>query len=120
MTRIRGVLALAACLAAAACGGTPGEPDESPGVIGTIQQIQNDVSPPRFLVEQVANRNAGEPVAWVEIVEHTRIYERVDGRLASLPADVLQVGDQVSVWFAGPVRESWPVQAVGGTIIREN
>ena len=121
MTKIRAVMVTAACLAAAACAGTPGEPGESPSVVGTIQQVQQDVSPARILVEQAANGSgsAGETVAWVELVEGTRVLERVDGKLVSVAPGVLKVGDRVSVWFSGPVRESWPVQAVGGTVILE-
>lgn len=121
MTKIRAVMAMGACLAAAACAGTPGEPAERPSVVGTIQQVQQDVSPARILVEQAANGSgaAGEPVAWVELVEGTRVLERVDGKLVSVAPGVLKVGDRVSVWFTGPVRESWPVQAVGGTVILE-
>lgn len=121
MTKIRVVLAMAACLAAAACAGTPGEPGETPSVVGTIQQVQQDVSPTRILVEQPAggSGSAGEPVAWVELVQSTRILQRVDGRLVNVAPRVLKVGDRVSVWFTGPVRESWPVQAVGGTVILE-
>ena len=121
MTKIRAVMVTAACLAAAACAGTPGEPGESPSVVGTIQQVQQDVSPARILVEQAANGSgsAGETVAWVELVEGTRVLERVDGKLVSVAPGVLKVGDRVSVWFTGPVRESWPVQAVGGTVILE-
>lgn len=119
MKKIHAMLALAACLAGSACAATPGEPDDSPSVSGTIQQIQQELTPPRFLVEQATDRSAGEPVAWVEVVERTKVYERREGRLVRVSAEVLRMGDRVSVWFDGPVRESWPVQAIAGTIILE-
>lgn len=119
MKTIRAMIALAVCMAASACA-TPGEPSESPSVVGAIAQVQQDRTPTRFLVEHVTSGTAGEPTAWVDVVSRTRIYERRETGLVRVSADALQVGDRVTVWFTGPVRESYPVQAVGGTIILEN
>jgi hypothetical protein len=103
--------ALAIWMAASACTGMPPEPNDGPGITGSIQQIEAAHAPPRVLV-------AGD--VWVEVTGDTELWERSGGRLQRIEYAALQVGDSVHVWYSGPIRESYPAQAVAATIIVEH
>jgi hypothetical protein len=114
----------------AACAGGPGEPNgdgsanlnvpaDAASIIGDVKQVEGGAQPTRILVEQIPTRSAGEPIAWVDVTPRTRILARSGGRTSRASAGELAVGARVWVWFDGPVRESFPVQATGGTIIIE-
>lgn len=114
----------------AACAGAPGDPAvdgsanlnvpaDAASIIGDVKQVEGGGQPTRILVEQIPTRSAGEPIAWVDVTPRTRILARSGGRTARASAAELAVGARVWVWFDGPVRESFPVQATGGTILIE-
>lgn len=123
--------ALAAAMAMAACGGAPGEPEqpgalasavpaEAADIIGTVTQLERAGGETRILVEQEPTRSAGHPKAYVRVTSRTRMLARTGGgspARASV-ADLAQ-GARVQVWFTGPVAESYPVQAVAGTVLVE-
>lgn len=122
------IAALAACFAAGACSSAPGEPDapgsasvsvpaDAASIIGDVKEVEDGRA--RILVEQIPTRSAGEPIAWVDVTPQTRILVRENGTTARGTAASLAVGTRVQVWFTGPVRESFPVQATGGTILIE-
>lgn len=120
---------LAVCLAAPGCSGAPGDPDgpglsagvpaEAASIRGDIKEVDRSRGGLRFLVEQNPARGAGEPIAWVDVDRDTRVLARTDGRTGSASSAELAVGMRVQVWFTGPVRESFPVQATGGTVLIE-
>lgn len=128
-------LALAAVLAlfasAAACtGGGPGEPDapgalnagvpgEAASIIGEVKQVGGNESVRSLLVEQVATRSAGYPIAWVYVGPASRILVRSGGRTSRGTTADLVVGARVQAWFTGAVRESYPVQADAATLLVE-
>ncbi|HYW13606.1 MAG TPA: DUF3221 domain-containing protein [Longimicrobium sp.] len=125
---LMGVLAL--CLSALACSGAPGEPDrpgalnasvpgEAASIIGEIKQVEGSDGRRGMLVEQVATRSAGYPIAWVYVGASTRILVRSGGQTSRGSAADLVVGAKVQAWFTGGVRESYPVQADAGTILVE-
>jgi hypothetical protein len=129
MKRAIAVLALVASLAAAGCSGAPGEPDrpglspsvpeESPSIIGDVKQVEQGAGGPRILVEQVPTRSAGEPIAWITLTARTHVLVRADGQTTTASAGEVAVGTRVQVWFTGPVAESFPVQAMAGTVLIE-
>jgi beta-N-acetylhexosaminidase len=130
MTRLALAAVLALCLAAPACTGGPGDPeqpgalsvsvpDEAASIIGEVKQVEGSGGVRRFLVEQIATRSAGYPIARVFVSPQTRILVRSGGRTSRGTMADLAVGARVQAWFTGPVRESYPVQADAGTILVE-
>lgn len=127
--RMMMTIALAACLAAPACSGAPGEPDgpglsasiptETASIIGDIKQIEQTDGRLRILVEQIPTRSAGEPIAWITVDGRTDVVQRAGGRTSRASTRELAVGTRVWVWFTGPVLESFPVQATAGTVVIE-
>lgn len=129
MKRLAAVFGLVAlCLAAPGCSRAPGDPDgpglsanvpaEAASIRGDIKEVDRSRGGLRFLVEQNP-RGAGEPIAWVDVDRDTRVLARTGGSTASASSAELAVGMRVQVWFTGPVRESFPVQATGGTVLIE-
>lgn len=131
MKRLALTAVLALWMPAAACtGGAPGEPDapgalnasvpgEAASIIGEVKQVEGRNGRPALLVEQVATRSAGYPIAWVSVGPGTRILVRGGGQTARGTAADLTVGAKVQAWFTGGVRESYPVQADAGTVLVE-
>jgi hypothetical protein len=129
MKRMR-LAAVAAAMMMAACGGAPGEPEqpgalnaavpaEAASIIGTVTQLERAGGEARILVEQEPTRSAGYPKAWIRVTSRTRILARTDGSTAGGSIADLARGARVQAWFTGPVAESYPVQAVAGTVLVE-
>jgi hypothetical protein len=131
MKRLALAALLALTLSAPACtGGGPGEPDrpgalnagvpaEAASIIGEVKQVNGTSGVRGLLVEQVATRSAGYPIAWVYVGPESRILVRSGGQTSLGSAADLVVGARVQAWFTGGVRESYPVQADAGTILVE-
>ena len=128
--KILAVLPLVLVLSLAGCTGSAGAPDpgaagsasvpaEAASIIGTVKQVDGAGAAPRLLVEQVPTRSAGYPIAWIDVTPRTRVLVRTAGETARGAAAHVAEGARVQVWFTGPVRESWPVQAEAGTILVE-
>jgi hypothetical protein len=123
--------ALALVLFAAGCSGGPGSgpiiddpadlrlPVEAPDIIGTVTRASESGGTRVLLVEQVPERSAGYPIASVYVRADSRVLRQQDGRTARARRDELGVGTPVRVWFSGPVRESYPVQADAGVVLIE-
>ncbi|HST60662.1 MAG TPA: hypothetical protein VLK84_18320 [Longimicrobium sp.] len=91
MKRLALAAVLALLLSAPACtGGAPGEPDvpgalnagvpgEAASIIGEVKQVGGNDTVRSMLVEQVATRSAGYPVAWVYAGPGTRVLVRSGG-----------------------------------------
>lgn len=99
----------------------PDEPFRLADVRGTIITVEiSEVSDSdilaRILVEGPGADDTVYDTAWVEVVQGTQVY--FDGESFAPPtlAD-LAPGRRVQVSFVGPVRESFPVQAVAGTLV---
>lgn len=78
-------------------------PGPADGPLGTIR------------VETVPEDEAGTPKASVTINPDTRIHHDTSREDESFGA--LREGMQVHVWFTGPVRESYPVQATAARVV---
>lgn len=107
------LVALVSCAA-----GTGGEtvPATEPSIRGTVTQVSPD-EPRTVLVEENPGEESGSNKASVRLTGETRVLRRSGEAVQrAAPAD-LAVGQTVSVWFTGPVRESFPVQADAGTIV---
>lgn len=129
MNRLAPAAVLALCLAASACGGGPGDPAQPPALnasipeeaasIGEVKQVDGGAARPRLLIEQIATRSAGYPIAWVSVFPRTTVLVRSGGQLSRGTAADLRAGADVQAWFTGGVRESYPVQADAGTVLVE-
>lgn len=109
-------------LALAACGSAPdstgpaqaaalaaqGIPAEEPYITGTVQQVLPDG---RILVVSETNQ------AVVDLPGGTKVYVRSTGAKAKVSN--IQVGQTVSVWITGTIRESFPVQVTADVVVIE-
>lgn len=110
-------------LLAVACGGCAAAPDAADGRAGIPPDapslrgvVTAHEAPDRIRVEADPAAASGSDKAVVALVPATRIVHR-DGRAGAVSD--LGIGREVSVWFAGPVRESYPVQADAGAVVIE-
>lgn len=92
-------------------------PARAPDISGQITRATTGVTDGSrrimVLVEAVPNDLSGSPKALVTVDSATRIF-RASG---SAKVEDLLPGAMVSVWFDGPVAESYPVQARAGTLL---
>lgn len=91
-----------------------GVPADPASIRGTVTSLES--APRRIRVEVDPAAASGSDKAVVALGPDTRILHR-DGRAAGA-ADIA-AGNVVSVWFTGPVRESYPVQADAGAVVLE-
>lgn len=94
-------------------------PTESPGIRGVITKADSSAGSSNILVEENPADASGSNKASVRIKDQTKIYRREGGRLENSSASALTVGKQVSVWFEGPVAESYPVQGSASIVVIE-
>lgn len=86
-------------------------PADAPYLTGTITAAGG--TPMTIRVEEIpGGLDSGGAKAAARIGPRTRIL-RGD---RPVPASELRVGQRVSVWFEGPVAESYPVQGEAGTV----
>jgi hypothetical protein len=104
------VLAGTAVLATACAAGVPADPPGITGLVETVAQAGDGAS---ILV------TGSGPVGKASVFIDTRtvLLRKTDtGTSALLLADIT-AGARVSVWFDGPVAESYPVQGHAGTVL---
>lgn len=120
--KTRAIFGLGLLLALAGCAPMPrdgdgtvasGIPVEAPSIRGRITAMS---SPRSLLIEADPSQTSGSDKAAVQLAAGARVMHR-DGRTAA--ARDLAVGQTVSAWFSGPVRESYPVQADAGVVVIE-
>lgn len=90
-----------------------GTPHTTPSIIGRITAI----ALPEIVVEENPAESHGSAKANVRITDKTRVLHQGNSVAG---ADKLVVGQTVKVWFAGPVMESYPIQATAGVIVIES
>lgn len=91
----------------------PSIPDTQPDIQGTITTLKRTTSKSQpsvavVLVEAIAGLETNYPQASIKIDKETHI-EDAEGSI--LKVEQLQEQQQVDIWFDGPVKESFPVQA---------
>lgn len=112
-TTIVGLVALVA----ASCAAPVSLPGAAPSITGSITEVDQDGEHLGSIrVEALPGMPAGSDQAVVRIEQSTVLLD-ADGRKAGFSG--LKVGRRVRVWFTGPVRESYPVQADADTIVLE-
>lgn len=87
-------------------------PRTTPSIIGQVTAIVL----PTIVVEEKPTEPHGSAKASVRITDGTQVLRRGEGVVG---ATELRVGQQVKVWFTGPVMESYPLQATAGMIVIE-
>lgn len=94
----------------------PGVAPDIAGLITRVTQADGDL---RILVEANPADSTGSPKAHIRVTEEVQLCERrIDGVRAAGQAE-LQEGVRVSVWFSGPVLQSYPVQGGASVIVVE-
>ena len=94
-------------------------PSRAPDITGQITRATTSVVDGSrrvtILVEAVPNDLSGSAKALVTVDRTTRIFN-ANANISAKVEDLLP-GTTVSVWFEGPVAESYPVQARAGTLL---
>lgn len=85
-------------------------PDSEPGIRGVITKADSTAGSGFILVEENPSDTSGSQKASVRLNDQTKIYQRSGLALEKISQSALTAGKKVSVWFAGPVAESYPVQ----------
>jgi hypothetical protein len=93
---------------------------EPPGIRGFITKADSTAGSSNILVEEDPADASGSSKASVRIKDETKIYRRTGGSLEKSSKAALTVGKQVSVWFEGPVAESYPVQGTASVVVLED
>lgn len=92
-------------------------PSGPPSIRGTITSLTPVAGQGVILVEERPQDQAGSNKASVTVNAATRIYRgRVSASTTGSFGD-LRNGQQVEVWFDGPVLTSYPVQATASVIV---
>jgi hypothetical protein len=113
----RQLLARSALLATLACAPNHGPlPTEPPFLSGTITSIGRVAEGWTVRVEERPQDVSGSAKAVLRVGDRTEV-RRADGGRAR--AEDLREGQRVRVWVAGPVMESYPVQAGAQLIVIE-
>jgi hypothetical protein len=94
----------------------PRSPATLPATQPGIQGIVTSHNEQSVLVEENPLEETGSPKALVRVAPETAVLFR-NGTRGS-PGD-LTIGHNVSVWFRGPVMESYPVQGTASQIVIE-
>ena len=116
------VLILAFAMALGACSAGLTLPDADPSIRGAITSLSpgkdGDVS---ILVEAAGTPLFDYDKASVNVTVDSRVLrQRADGSIEQVAQSDLAIGQEVDVWFEGPVAESYPVQVYGATVLIRN
>jgi len=94
-------------------------PNEQPGIRGVITKADSTAGSSYVLVEENPADSSGSNKASVRIQDQTKIYRRSGSNLEKIGQSALTIGKKVSVWFEGPVAESYPVQGSAAVVLLE-
>lgn len=95
-------------------------PGEQPGISGSITKADSNAGSRNILVEENPADAAGSQKASVRINDQTKIYRRSGSSVEKSSESALAIGRKVSVWFEGPVAESYPVQGSASVVLLED
>lgn len=103
-------LALAALLLTV-CAGLPSDP---PAITGTVAQVSPAGDGAMILVTGTGQVDRASVLLDVRTV---LLRDQAGGGTSALLVSEITAGSRVSVWFDGPVAESYPVQGHAGTVL---
>ena len=95
-------------------------PAEQPGIRGVITKADSTAGSSYILVEENPNDISGSNKASVRINDQTKIYRRSGSVIEKTGEPALTSGKKVSIWFEGPVAESYPVQGTAAVVVLES
>jgi hypothetical protein len=114
--------ALLLALLAGGCGAEtePQEFEESPGIRGTITEVERGEDPDkelgRILIEEnPATRDGAKD--WVSIRPSTGLYRLAGNTMEPMQFTSLRPGLEAAAWYTGDIRESYPRQTVGRRVV---
>ena len=113
---LSGALLLSACSPSATGPLAPNVPASSSRTTPSITGQVTAIALPVVVVEENPTEPHGSAKARVRITEATQVLREGEGIVG---VTKLGVGQQVTVWFTGPVMESYPLQATAGVIVIE-
>jgi len=111
------VALLAGCAESPAAEG-PDAVDGEPDLIGKVTDVQPSQEagrPGHILVESPGDKTADKYV--VAVMEETLILQQEEENQRQVSFEALEAGQQVQLWFTGPVMESYPAQARARQIV---
>jgi hypothetical protein len=94
-------------------------PTTAPDIRGIATKVNVAVEPWTVLVEERPEEASESAKAMVTLTAETRILKRAGSEVEPATSGELAVGQTVSVWFSGPVRESYPVQVAAAVVVIE-
>lgn len=97
----------------------PGAGDPSTPVSGPPSCAPTGRPLRAVLVEEAPGEGAGGDKSMVTMLAGARVLRRTASGVEPAGFADLRVGRRVSVWFDGPVAESYPTQARGGVVVIE-
>lgn len=115
MRRLVSLLPTAVALALSCRAPAPEVPRDPADIAGRITAV--DRAGERIGVIRVEAQPADSAGSAKAVVRVTQATEILTPGAARADFGALRVGQAVRVWFAGPVRESYPVQAAAATIV---
>ncbi len=97
---------------------SPALPSGSADIMGVIQALHPGSATCAVTLSVVADpAAAGEyDRADIAVTGRSTVWAEAQDGVRSLTVDDLSEGQTVAVWFAGPVRESYPVQAMARSV----
>lgn len=95
-------------------------PDSEPGIRGVITKADSGAGSSYILVEENPGETAGSQKASVRMNDQTQIYRRSGSSLEKISPSALAISKTVSIWFEGPVAESYPVQGAAAVVVLED
>jgi beta-N-acetylhexosaminidase len=96
---------------------------ESARTRGTITEVPTRKSGAAFLIEEKVTGIPAEPTTagdkyYVFVTDRTKVQRRTHaGTVRSASLSEITAGMQAEVWFVGPIRESYPMQADASRIL---
>jgi len=90
------------------------------GVVTAVERTRTDTGDDALgsiLVIGTNEPDTGYDRAQIAITRHTRILESAGATRRALDVEGLRPGQRVEVRFSGPVRESYPVQAMAAEVL---
>lgn len=95
-------------------------PDSKPDIRGAITKADSTSGNRSILVEENPGDASGSQKALARLNDQTRIYQRSGSDLEKIDQSALTTGKKVSVWFDGPVAQSYPVQGSASVVLLED
>jgi hypothetical protein len=106
------VLSIGLTLITVSCGSGTEPIGTEPDLIAFITEIhpsQNENIPGQISVESHADKIVQKYT--VTVITETLIFRQDGDNLHEVTFNVLEINQWVKIWFSGPVKESWPMQA---------